>query len=309
MPRGARRSRDDAGGHVPAGGPAAGAWVPWLAEPSLMGCGELELDVVWIAELQNADAKGRQVRNLPVRYPVLIQEAHGFFERVPAAHVEAEVIEPDTILVKAVAPRRDGTQTQEQGALDQDDAAKEDRVDGVVRGVAGRWHLRRHVEAQQVRIERTGPGHVRHGQAQMMDAADRNRLGHRCLPPSLHTASPALVREAGRRARSPVLLTRLRRGCSSIPLCYSWRPAGICAAAPRRPGASVGLGRFRGVEDRRPAPAAARAAWPHPRVQGARKIGRTLRLSPGSSYNSGNIDGGLVVPEDGTIKRWQFVTG
>jgi uncharacterized protein len=43
--------------------------------------------------------------------------------------------------------------------------------------------------------------------------------------------------------------------------------------------------------------------------KGARKIGRTLRLSPGSSYNSGNIDGVLLVPEDGKIKRWQFVTG
>jgi len=71
----------------------------------------------------------------------------------------------------------------------------------------------------------------------------------------------------------------------------------------------VELVRFRGVEDRRPAPAAARAARPHPRAQGARKIGRTLRLSPGSSYNSGNIDGVLVMLEDGTIKRWQLVTG
>jgi hypothetical protein len=32
-------------------------------------------------------------------------------------------------------------------------------------------------------------------------------------------------------------------------------------------------------------------------------------LSPGLSYNSGNIEGVLVVPEDGTIKRWPFVTG
>jgi Icc-related predicted phosphoesterase len=43
--------------------------------------------------------------------------------------------------------------------------------------------------------------------------------------------------------------------------------------------------------------------------KGARKIGHTLRLSSGSSDNSGNIDGVLLVPEDGKIKRWQFVTG
>jgi hypothetical protein len=45
--------------------------------------------------------------------------------------------------------------------------------------------------------------------------------------------------------------------------------------------------------------------------KGARagKIGRTLRLSSESSYNSGNVDGVLLVPEDGKIKRWQFVTG
>jgi hypothetical protein len=61
---------------------------------------------------------------------MLVQEACGLGQLVPAAHTEAEVIEPHTILVKAVPLRRDGTQPQEQGALDQDDAAKEDRVDG-----------------------------------------------------------------------------------------------------------------------------------------------------------------------------------
>jgi Icc-related predicted phosphoesterase len=43
--------------------------------------------------------------------------------------------------------------------------------------------------------------------------------------------------------------------------------------------------------------------------KGARKLGRMLRRSLGSSYNSGNMDGVLLVPEDGKIKRWQFVTG
>jgi Icc-related predicted phosphoesterase len=43
--------------------------------------------------------------------------------------------------------------------------------------------------------------------------------------------------------------------------------------------------------------------------KGGRKIGRALRLSSGSSYSSGKIDGVLLVPEDGKIKRWQFVTG
>jgi Icc-related predicted phosphoesterase len=43
--------------------------------------------------------------------------------------------------------------------------------------------------------------------------------------------------------------------------------------------------------------------------KGAKKIVRTLRLSPGSRYNSGDIDGVLVVPEDGTSKRWPFEMG
>lgn len=43
--------------------------------------------------------------------------------------------------------------------------------------------------------------------------------------------------------------------------------------------------------------------------KGAKKIGRTLCLNPGSIYNSGNIDGALVVLENGQVKRWQFVTG
>jgi hypothetical protein len=45
------------------------------------------------------------------------------------------------------------------------------------------------------------------------------------------------------------------------------------------------------------------------RPRGPGRFGRTLRLNPGSSYNSGNIDGVLLGPEDGKIKRWQFVTG
>lgn len=43
--------------------------------------------------------------------------------------------------------------------------------------------------------------------------------------------------------------------------------------------------------------------------KGAKKIGRTLCLNPGSTYNSGNIDGVLVVLENGQVKRWQFVVG
>jgi Icc-related predicted phosphoesterase len=43
--------------------------------------------------------------------------------------------------------------------------------------------------------------------------------------------------------------------------------------------------------------------------KGTKKIGRTLCLNPGSSYNSGVIDGVLVVLENGKVKRWQFVTG
>src|SRR5579883_2569190 len=43
--------------------------------------------------------------------------------------------------------------------------------------------------------------------------------------------------------------------------------------------------------------------------KGVKKIGRTLCVNPGSNYNSGAIDGVLVVLEKGQVKRWQFVTG
>lgn len=43
--------------------------------------------------------------------------------------------------------------------------------------------------------------------------------------------------------------------------------------------------------------------------KGAKRIGRSLCINPGSNYNSGNIDGVLVVLENGQVKRWQFVTG
>src|SRR5919202_1140357 len=143
-----------------------------------VGCSELELDVVWVAELQDVDAKRRQVRHLSVHYPALVQEPCGLFDLLPAVDAEAELIEPDAILVKAVALRRDGTQPQEQGAFDQDHAPEQDAIDSVVRGIVGRWHLRRHVEPEQAGVERAGTIHVGHGKAQMMDSANGNRLGH-----------------------------------------------------------------------------------------------------------------------------------
>jgi Icc-related predicted phosphoesterase len=43
--------------------------------------------------------------------------------------------------------------------------------------------------------------------------------------------------------------------------------------------------------------------------KGAKRLGRTLCLNPGSSYNSGQIDGVIVVLEDDKVKRSQFVVG
>lgn len=44
-------------------------------------------------------------------------------------------------------------------------------------------------------------------------------------------------------------------------------------------------------------------------AKGAKRIGNTLCLNPGSSYNSGRIDGVLVYLEDDKVKRHQFVGG
>lgn len=44
-------------------------------------------------------------------------------------------------------------------------------------------------------------------------------------------------------------------------------------------------------------------------AKGSKKIGRTVCLNPGSSYNTGRIDGALVYLEDDQVKRFQFVSG
>jgi hypothetical protein len=48
----------------------------------------------------------------------------------------------------------------------------------------------------------------------MMDAADRDRMGHGCLPPPVNTASPAVARETEPRTRSPVAPST-----TILPLC------------------------------------------------------------------------------------------
>jgi uncharacterized protein len=44
-------------------------------------------------------------------------------------------------------------------------------------------------------------------------------------------------------------------------------------------------------------------------AKGAKRIGSTLCVNPGSSYNSGRIDGILIHLEDDRVKRFQFVIG
>lgn len=43
--------------------------------------------------------------------------------------------------------------------------------------------------------------------------------------------------------------------------------------------------------------------------KGAKKIGNTLCINPGSTYNTGRIDGALVYLDDDRVKRFQFVSG
>jgi len=44
-------------------------------------------------------------------------------------------------------------------------------------------------------------------------------------------------------------------------------------------------------------------------AKGSKRIGPTLCVNPGSSYNSGRIDGVLIDLEDDRVKRFQFVIG
>src|SRR5688572_21045939 len=78
-----------------------------LIGASAVGCGELQLNVVRVTEGQNIQTEiTAQILYLAVWHPMLIQAARCLVERLPAAHTETQMIEPDTVLVESIVGDR-----------------------------------------------------------------------------------------------------------------------------------------------------------------------------------------------------------
>src|SRR5260370_1547234 len=82
--------------------------------------GQLQLDVVGIAKRQDADPERRQLPNLASGDATLVELADCLVERRPALHAEAQVVEPNPVLVELVALGRNRPQPQQVSALAHD---------------------------------------------------------------------------------------------------------------------------------------------------------------------------------------------
>ncbi len=66
--------------------------------------GEFELGVVWVAEGQHVQPHGRPgVLDLAVRHTPLVEEARRSVQVGARGDAEAEVVQPDAVLVETVA--------------------------------------------------------------------------------------------------------------------------------------------------------------------------------------------------------------
>jgi hypothetical protein len=69
---------------------------------STLGSGQLELDIVRVAEGQHEDAEVPQILDFPMGDGAAVELRHGAFEVLLAAHSQADVIQPNPVFVEAV---------------------------------------------------------------------------------------------------------------------------------------------------------------------------------------------------------------
>jgi hypothetical protein len=122
---------------------------------SAVARGQLTLDIVRVPERQDVETEVRtKVRDLAVRHAVLVEHADRLVEVLPGLNGETEMIEADAVLIEAVPAAVDSRvgsrpETEKHLAVAQQHPW---------------WQLHRYVEAQHVRIERTGSGDIRYRQ-------------------------------------------------------------------------------------------------------------------------------------------------
>ena len=87
---------------------------PQLSNVLPDGRGELQFDVVWVAEWQDIDAESVQASDLAVRHGAFVKQAGGCFQVRATGYAEAQVIESDSILVEPITLRRNRPETEQQ---------------------------------------------------------------------------------------------------------------------------------------------------------------------------------------------------
>src|SRR5579859_7254438 len=140
--------------------------------------GELQLDVVRVAERQDVDAEPTEARDLAVRDATLVEQSGGLLQLCPAGDAEAQVVESDAVIVEPVALWRHGPQPEQQVAGGHHDATPQDPVRRFGRRIVGRRRLDGYLEAEHAGVELPTALDVSHGQAQVMYRPDRKLYGH-----------------------------------------------------------------------------------------------------------------------------------
>src|SRR5215212_7925804 len=75
--------------------------------PLSVRCREFQLDIIWVTEGKNVNTETwAQILDLSMRNALLLKVTHGFFELVVIAHIQAQMIQPDAVFVKAIVEDR-----------------------------------------------------------------------------------------------------------------------------------------------------------------------------------------------------------
>ncbi len=126
--------------------------------------GQLQLDVIWVADGHHVDAEAAtQVLDLAAADALRVEVGRGCFQFRPAADAEADVVEAEAVLAEMFIDRdRRGCIRGQRHAEDEVPVGEQ----------PARAHVNQRLEPEVPGVERLAAGQVRHGQCNVMNIPD-----------------------------------------------------------------------------------------------------------------------------------------